>query len=1397
MKPTIVALRAVVSAAVVLFVTAGGAAAVDLTSNNADGAGDMTVARYMVNLGIPNGDSVSDYTAESGLYDYSRSRGNQSGWYVLNNDILDDVAVTYWDCGQWSSTCTPSPDFFGYKFKYPATVTRVTYSDYCFCDGGTFSGTPSLQYLSSPGGSWTTVGATWNTPYDSSFSCGRRNTYTITPDSPINGALGLRLYGATTPSGAMDQSGWASATELKVEGEADFGINISFFNNLAVGSTPVCSNGAWQSGDGSELLDGNFENSAEVWDAGSPSGEKYVGVTWDAPRNNVTALGFGMTFNTDGGWYTDTLADPLKVQYTLDGSTWLDVSGLNKGRYTADYAAAAALSSTYKGSWLFSFDTLNGIRGLRLSGVPGGSALGGYGYVSLREFQVFGSCLEPPSGLVAWWGGDNNALDMVGGHNATPVNHTTYVPGVVGQAFSLDGVDDYLSVPDSPALRFTTALTVEAWFMMDSATSWNAPIVAKGDDSWRLQRDHSNNGLLFGTNHGGPSSGGYYHNLAGTRNVNDGLWHHAAAVFDGTTKYLYIDGTLDVSASWPYTIDTTTADLWIGNNSTYPDRPWKGALDEIGIIDRALSASEIAAIFNAGSAGVCRSCTAPPSDMVSWWGGDNNALDRVGNNNGTMMGAATFASGKVRQAFSFDGAEASFVEIPSTASFNPSGAFTVDGWFYVDPAANAGKIATLVAKTEGSSGNGWALYFDDRGSTKSLKFAVGTVLEVTNAIPAAGWYHVAGVVDPSATPQAALFVNGLKVGDAASGLGSSNDLNVRIGAMYWTDSYHQGNDRLTGLADEVEFFNRALSADEIAAIYDAGSAGKCIPDLTPDTFSFIDVTNAALDTVYESPAIPVNGIDYATPVSIASCTGTGCGYSVNGGDWTADAGSVSNGDTVRVRQTSSGSDGATTDLVLDIGGVLDTFSVTTNHAPVAVDDTATTPEDTPVDIAVLANDSDVDGGTLAIESVTQGAHGAVVIDGTSVTYTPEADWFGEDSFGYTVTDGQGGTDTAIVTVTVTSVNDPPVAVDDTSTTPEDTPVDIAVLVNDSDVDGGTLAIESVAQGAHGAAVINGTSVTYIPAADWFGEDSFGYTVSDGQGGTDTATVTVTVTSVNDPPVLNPVGNQVVAEGAELVIVLGATDPDTGDALTYSASNVPDGAVWNAGTATFTWTPGYDQAGSWAGVRFEVTDGSRSDSETITITVTDHNALLFSDDFSLGPAADDADWEEIKGSWKVSTALSFVSSATKANMALVRGVASVNALGAGVVETRVKLTRQALNAPNGGLLFHVRDGANYRYVKLKATPTGGRLVIGQVGDPAGDGATTFAKSMKMSLKPGRFYTLRLDLRDSGLVEAFVDGTEILEWPFPQVVAGRVGLIAGKAKTFFDDVKVFDDTVLTLR
>ena len=174
-----------------------------------------------------------------------------------------------------------------------------------------------------------------------------------------------------------------------------------------------------------------------------------------------------------------------------------------------------------------------------------------------------------------------------------------------------------------------------------------------------------------------------------------------------------------------------------------------------------------------------------------------------------------------------------------------------------------------------------------------------------------------------------------------------------------------------------------------------------------------------------------------------------------------------------------------------------------NDAPVANNDNVTTLEDTAVTIEVLANDSDVDGDALQVNSalVSDPSDGTVTFSNGTFTYTPNANFNGTDSFVYSISDGNGGTADATVQISVTAVNDAPVAVNDNVTTSEDTALTISaseLLTNDTDVDNDTLQVDSVSDPSNGSVVVNGDGTfTYTPNADFTGEDSFVYSISDG------------------------------------------------------------------------------------------------------------------------------------------------------------------------------------------------------------------------------------------------------------------------------------------------------------
>lgn len=367
----------------------------------------------------------------------------------------------------------------------------------------------------------------------------------------------------------------------------------------------------------------------------------------------------------------------------------------------------------------------------------------------------------------------------------------------------------------------------------------------------------------------------------------------------------------------------------------------------------------------------------------------------------------------------------------------------------------------------------------------------------------------------------------------------------------------------------------------------------------------------------------------------------------------------------------------------------------TNRAPRADTKTVTTNEDTAV--PVVLSGGDPDGDTITTMVVTQPQRGALSGTAPNLTYTPNKDVNGTDSFSYKTNDGKLDSALAIVTINITPVNDAPVlnvpgpqtvnegvklsfnlmatdvdtgqtlvfsssnlpngatlspdgmfmwtptnkqagaytvnftvtdngtpalnnsktvqitvnnpapvAVGQAVTLDEDTPKAIVLGVTDADGDALTYTIVNPPQ--HGTLSGTAPNLTYTPALNYNGADSFSFKANDGTGDSNTATVSLTINPVNDKPVINVPPTQAVNENVALSFTVTGTDVDAGQTLTFSAANLPAGANFNAATATFTWTPDSAQAGDYT-VNFTVTDNGTpplSDTKPVLIRVVNVN-----------------------------------------------------------------------------------------------------------------------------------------------------------------------------------------------
>ncbi len=281
-----------------------------------------------------------------------------------------------------------------------------------------------------------------------------------------------------------------------------------------------------------------------------------------------------------------------------------------------------------------------------------------------------------------------------------------------------------------------------------------------------------------------------------------------------------------------------------------------------------------------------------------------------------------------------------------------------------------------------------------------------------------------------------------------------------------------------------------------------------------------------------------------------------------------------------------------------------------NDVPVASPQSVSTNEDTAKAITLAGTDAD--GDTLTYVIVTNPAHGTLTGTGANRTYTPAANYNGADSFTFKVNDGTVDSAPATVSITVTAVNNAPVASPQSVSTNEDTAK--AITLAGTDVDGDTLTYVIVTAPAHGTLTGTGANQTYTPAANYNGADSFTFKVNDGTVDSAPATVSITVTAVNDVPVASPQSVSTNEDTAK-AITLAGTDAD-GDTLTYVIVTAPAHGTLTGTGVNQTYTPAanYNGADSFT---FKVNDGTvDSAPATISITVTAVNDVPVANDQSV-------------------------------------------------------------------------------------------------------------------------------------------------------------------------------------
>ena len=430
-------------------------------------------------------------------------------------------------------------------------------------------------------------------------------------------------------------------------------------------------------------------------------------------------------------------------------------------------------------------------------------------------------------------------MDRVSGTSGNLLNGVGFAPGMVGEAFVFNGTNSYVEVPDSPALRLTNEVTLECWVKIQDLTAENY-LINKGGDWTRGALDYGmtitqplwSNTLAFAF------AGGARHSIA----ITDLNWHHVAVTARNgdADPVFYVDGvqqtvTLRQGASTIY-LYPSTEPLRIGAQVD-PLSGWfyysKAVVDEMSVYSRVLTAAEIQAIYNAGSAGKCTTtpCATPAPGLVSWWPGEGNATDQEGINNGLLVNGVGFAPGMVGNAFEFSSTSNSYVEVADSPTLRFTNALTIECWA---KRLNTSQVHVFVEKGGDWTGGQteYEIAVNDTWSGGShFGFAFAGGWRGCAVTPDTAWHHYAAVL-VSGQPDPVLYIDGLpqtivyREGPASINLTTSTralhigaQLDPQTGWFYYSST----------LVDEPAIYSRALTSAEIQAIYAAGAAGKCIP----------------------------------------------------------------------------------------------------------------------------------------------------------------------------------------------------------------------------------------------------------------------------------------------------------------------------------------------------------------------------------------------------------------------------------------------------------------------------------------------------------------------------------------------------------------------------------------
>jgi len=728
-------------------------------------------------------------------------------------------------------------------------------------------------------------------------------------------------------------------------------------------------------------------------------------------------------------------------------------------------------------------------------------------------------------------------------------------------------------------------------------------------------------------------------------------------------------------------------------------------------------------------------------------------------NTGVISGAGWSDDAKFGKALAFDGID-DWVTIDDAAALDLSASMTLEAWVYPTEALSQRNWATVIIKEAV-----YFLYANTSIDTPSTGISLNGNQELygTQTLPSNIWAHLAGTYDGE---QLRLFIDGVEVASMTqTGDFETSDNPLRIGGnSVWNDEF------FPGLIDEIRIYDRALSATEIQADMSTpvGPLSQDVPLMVIE------------DVALEEKDILSDAAIFAVTLSAISQQEVTVSYSTM--DGSASAGS----DYLPVSGTLKFAPGTTTQLI----------SVAVNGDAISEKDEtfflqltgATNAEIGDATARALIIDND-ESSIFAIDSSTGDIY---IADSSDLDYETDA------SYQLTVEVSDNGTppltETVMITVDITDVNDPPVVFDDIYIVNEDNPLGVAafgVLANDSDADGDSISAVLDTAATNGSLTLNADgSFDYIPDAHFSGTDSFTYHARDATVDSNTATVTITVNSVNDAPVVSDILDQNIAEGSTFATINlddFVSDIDNTDAeIIWTATGNTELTVAIVNRVATIMIPDMD----WNG------------SETITFRATDSGALFAEDATNFTVTA-------------VNDAPVIISTAPATATEDALYIYQVTVDDPDDANNGADLTFGLTNAPDG---MTISDTGLIEWTPLEGVASSGEVTV-WVADGGEDGATAVSEKFTLSVtavndpptditlsnntitenKPpgtlvGNFSIADADAGDSHTYSLVLTGAGDLDWLFFTIAGSelRAGVTLDyEAKSFYNLLVIAED------